>query len=322
MKPITKFAAVSAFALLSACGGGGGDSTATSPGATFSATPGVFVARGNFFTGFPNYYQVVLDDGEAWIVSEYNTRGEPIFFATGKFQFAERITRNTSTTTVTVTPDRTVTETMPETIGMVPGVPVFSEVTNFTSKNALITINSNVLGTSEVTYSEPTRTDRSLAEVVRLVAPEVERPQFGGAGAKLGKVDSFLDYNQPANVQRVSGTYSSSFGRELGDIMLAPNGTFSATNAITGCLINASLSPHPNGKNVFVLDVVLSDCRDAGTYKGVAAPFPAADLRSGSGGFDLLSPSGMQVPSLFLAAVDTKVGRAFSFVMNARTATQ
>lgn len=319
MKLITTFAAVSAFALLSACGGGEGDSTATSPGATFSATPGVFVARGNFFTGIPQYYHVVLDDGETWIVSEYNLRGEPIFFATGKFQFVERITRNTltttntSTTTVTVTPERTVTET----IGMDSATPVFSGNTNFKANDALITINSNILGTAEVTYTESFQPEQTLAESVRVVAPDIGRPRFG-TGISRGKVESFLGYNQPARLERVSGIYRSLTGGMFVDIVLTANGTFSATNPITGCLFNASLSPHPNGKNVFVLDVVLSNCQDAGNYKGIAAPFPTVDLGSGTGGFDLLSPSGMQVPALFLAAVDTKAGRAFSLVMNGR----
>lgn len=315
MKAITRFVAVSAVALLTACGGGGGDSSATSPGATFSATPGVFVARGNFFLGFPQYYHVVLDDGETWIVSEYNTRGEPIFFATGKFQFAERITRNTSTTTVTVRPDSTVTETTPETLSMSSGVPVFSGNTNFKAKEALITINSNVLGISEVIYTESFRQDRLLAESVSVVSPAVGLPRFG-PGFNRGKADSFLDYNQPASVQRVSGTYRTLSGGMFIDTVLAVDGTFSGTNPVSGCLFNGSLSPHPNGKNVFVLDVVLSSCQDAGNYKGIAAPFPAADLTSGSGGFDLISASGMQVTSLFLAAVDTKAGRAVSFVLN------
>lgn len=316
MKAITTFAAISVFALLTACGGGGSDSSATSSGATFSATPGVFVARGNFFTGIPQYYQVVLDDGETWIVSEYNPRGEPIFFATGKFQFVERVTRNTltttntSTTTVTVTPERTVTET----IGMDSATPVFSGNTNFNAKDALITINSNVLGIAEVTYTESFQPEQPLAESVRVVAPDIGRPRFG-SGISRGKADSFLDYNQPASVERVSGIYRSLSGGMFVDRVLAADGTFSGTNP-SGCLFNGSLSPHPNGKNVFVLDVVLSNCQDAGTYKGIAAPFPAVDLGSGNGGFDLLSPSGMQVPSLFLAAVDTKAGRAVSFVMN------
>lgn len=319
MKAITTFVAVTAVALLTACGGGGSDSSATSPGATFSATPGVFVARGNFFFGIPQYYQVVLDDGETWIVSEYNPRGEPIFFATGKFQFVERVTRftttNTSTTTVTVTPERTVTET----IGMDSGIR--SGNTNFKAKDALITINSNVLGISEVTYTESFQSDRPLAESVGVVAPDVGRPRFG-SGVSRGKADSFLDYNQPASVQRVSGIYRSLSGSMFVDRVLAADGTFSGTNPISGCLFNGSLSPHPNGKNVFVLDVVLSNCQDAGNYKGIAAPFPAVDLGSGNGGFDLISPSGMQVTSLFLAAVDTKAGRAFSLVMNGGRASQ
>lgn len=315
MKAITTFVAVSAAALLTACGGGGSNSPATSPGATFSATPGVFASRGNFFLGFPQYHHVVLDDGETWIANEYNARGEPIFFATGKFQFAERITRNTTTTTVTVTPERTVTETAPEIIGTVTGTQVFSDNINFKAKEALITINSNVLGISEVTYTESFRQDQPLVDSVAVVSPSIGMPRFG-PGSNRGKADSFLDYYQPASVQRVSGSYRSAFGREPVDIVLSANGTFSTTNPITGCLINASLSPHPNGKNVFVLDLLLSNCQDAGSYKGIAAPFPAANLGSFNGGLDLLSPSGMQVPSLFLAAVDTKVGRAFSLVMN------
>lgn len=230
MKAITTFVAVTAVALLTACGGGGSDSSATSPGATFSATPGVFVARGNFILGFPQYYQVVLDDGETWIVSEYNPRGEPIFFATGKFQFVERVTRNTftttntSTTTVTVTPERTVTET----IGMDSGIPVFSGNTNFKAKDALITINSNVLGISEVTYTESFQSDRPSAESVSVVAPDVGRPRFG-SGVSRGKADSFLDYNQPASVQRVSGTYRSVSGSMLVEAALTPRTTPTST---------------------------------------------------------------------------------------------
>lgn len=322
MKTSSRLFAVAAMVLLAACGGGGDESDATSAGQIFSASPGVYVARPLLFSNLPRYFQVVLDDGETWIVSDYNVRGEPVFFASGKFQFAERVTRVTTTTTVTVTADRTVTETMPETIGMVSGVPVFSSITNFTAKDALITINSNILGTASITYCESLRPDQLLADSVGIVSPElgcsvVTRPSF-----RRGKADSFLDYSQAASVQRVSGMYRLQFGNQAITTVITADGTFNGTNPITGCLINGSLSPHPNGKNVFVLDVVLSNCQDAGNYKGIAAPYPAADPSGGVGLFDLVSPSGMQVPSLFLAAVDTKAGRAFSIVMNATVTSQ
>lgn len=315
-KPVF-LAAISA-AFLTACGGGS-DST-TSSGETITATKGVFVmgSAANFFFSAEPYWQVVLEGGETWIVKEFNARGEPIFFATGNFRFTDQVvtTRSGSltTTTTTTTPERTATETsiVPTVLSSVES---FRSNTNFKSDNALIAINSNISGISEVTYSETAQLNAPGASFVAVATPSVGAPTIPGSKRGLDP-DSPFAYDRSAETQRLAGTYQFAFNRTNSNMVVSSNGGFNGTNQVTGCSFTGTFTPHPNGKNVFISSLTVTNCQDAGSYRGIAAPYPRPDVQTGNGSQpDLITESGEIVPAVFIAAVNSSNSRVFSVAM-------
>ncbi len=306
-------------ALLSACGGGSNETTS---GRTIEATKGMFVGGtfGNFFNPVAPYFQVVLENGETWVVYEYNPRGEPIFFANGSLRFTDRVVTTVSgsqtTTTTTTTPDRTVSESSTVTTDTTsPGG--FQSVTNFKSVDALITINSNLIGASEFTYTESLERNIPIANspesvgtsefrqrALVLAPPPIQ--QFN-SGVRVGlDPTSIFAYDRPADVQRLAGTWTFIFNRTNASMVVSTNGAFNGTNQVTGCAFSGTLIPHPNGKNVFTSSVTVTDCPDSGSYRGIAATYPQPEVRTASGEL---------VPAIFLAALNTSKSRVFSFSM-------
>lgn len=320
MKLNPAFLAITASLFLGGCGGGG-DST-PKPGGTFQATQGVFVVGGfaNSFGAIDQYFQIVLDDGETWMVKEYNARGEPLFFANGKFRFSEKVTTtvsgSTTTTTTTVTPERTVTES--NTVTTDPATPEASQsITRFRSDDSVISINSNVLGAAPVTYAETTERNIPIAnsfesvgtssfrERVGTVTPEVGRPAFTGVRIGLDP-SSIFAYARPAELQRLEGSWRFALGRVDSSMTLSSTGGLTGANAVTGCAFNGRLMPHPNGKNIFLANITVTNCPDAGSYSGVSAIYPQLDAQN---------LAGEPVPAIFLAATNTSKTRVFSFAM-------
>lgn len=71
------------------------------------------------------------------------------------------------------------------------------------------------------------------------------------------------DYNKPARLEDVAGTY--------GGVTVGNTGTLSGKSQM--CTVSGVLAPRPGGKNVFNVAFTLADCDGAGTYTGVAVTF-------------------------------------------------
>lgn len=322
MKTIPRICLAAATLFLTACGGSGDEGgNQSAPGQTIEATKGMFVGglEPSTFVAFNPYFQLVLEDGETWLLNNYTAKGEPVFFATGKFRFTDRVVTTISgsqtTTTTTTTPERTVSESNTATTDFTaPGA--FRSFTNFRSDDAFITINSNIVGRSAVTYhqgierfvpntnsSGPALTN-SVSETVRVTSPNILQ---GAEGAPVARTStSTFAYDRPADVQRLAGNWRF-FLINLVNVRMtvSSNGAFSGTNQATGCAFSGSLTPHPSGKNAFISSVTVMACPDAGSYRGIAATFPQFTPVEGS----------EPVPAIFLAALNSSNSRLFSFVM-------
>lgn len=307
---------------LSACGGGGnGSDNQSGPGQTIEATKGMFVGGvvPTLSSSLDPYFQLVLEEGETWLVKNYNRSGEPVFFATGKFRFTDRVVTTVSgsqtTTTTTTSPERTVSDSTTVTTDFT-APEAFRSFTNFRTEDAFITINSNVVGRSAVAYrqgverfiadqnSKGAIPTNSIPETLRITAPNIMQGAEGFPVAR-SSTSSFA-YERPADLQRLAGNWRF-FLIDLVTVRMtvASNGAFSGTNQATGCAFTGTLTPHPNGKNAFISSVTVSACPDAGSYRGIAATFPQ---------FDEVETS-EPVPAIFLAALNSNNTRAFSFVM-------
>lgn len=307
-------------AYLTACGGGdtglAEDKTTISAGDTIKATEGVFVmgSRLNYFMSATPYWQIVLEGGEVWIVKDFNSKGEPIFFATGNFRFTNRVNtvvNSTQTTiTTTTTPERTITET--KTVASDASASgAFQSNTHFKSDDALIAINSNRVATSTATYKENTLLGATAAAYAEVLTPDTGRGTRRGTDS-----NSPFAYDRPAATQPLAGSYEFAFNRAKVSMVVAGDGEFSGTNAVTGCSFTGSLTPHASGKNVFASRVTVSSCQDAGVYQGIAATYPQPDLNTGNGVLtDLKTASGDLVPAIFLAALNTDRSQLFSVAM-------
>lgn len=327
MKTIPSICVAAATFFLSACGGGGEDGgNQSAPGQTIEATKGMFVGGlgSSFFVVFDPYFQLVLEDGETWLVKNYTVKGEPIFFATGKFRFTDRVVTtiagSQTTTTTTTTPERTVSESNTVTTDFT-APQAFRSFTNFRSDDAFITINSNIVGRSAVSYrqgverfvpnpnSNGAAVTNSVSETVRVTSPNILQGDEGFPVARTST--STFAYERPADVQRLVGNWSF-FLIDLVKVRMtvSSNGEFSGANQATGCAFSGSLTPHPSGKNAFISSVTVTACPDAGSYRGIAATFPQFSPVEGS----------EPVPAIFLAALNSSNSRVFSFVMYRDTA--
>lgn len=320
MKPYLVLLASSASILLSACGGGGEDNAGL-PGESIQATRGVFVTGGpSSLLGFITpYWQVVLEGGETWMVKDFNSRGEPIFFATGIFGFKDRVitTFTNTTTTTTITPERTVTEMSTVNSNPISRLPS-QKSTRLSANDALISINSNLLAASGVSYLETEeanlpitgedpdlRVPGSVRERVGVLTPAVGGSESSGVRIGL-EAGSLFAYDRPADPQRLVGSWQFAFDRTNATMVVSNNGAFNGSNEATGCLFTGTLIPHPNGKNVFISSVTVTNCQAAGGYRGVAAAYSHLDATT---------DPGKSIPAIFLAAVDTSKSRVFSFAM-------
>ena len=167
------------------------------------------------------------------------------------------------------------------------------------------------MGISCLIFYDTVRLGATAADYAEVLTPDT------GLGTRRGTdSNSPFAYDRPAATQPLAGSYKFAFNRANVNMVVAGDGEFSGTNAVTGCSFTGSLTPHPSGKNVFASSVTASNCQDAGVYHGIAATYPQPDLNTDTGVLtDLKTASGDLVPAIFLAALNTDRSQLFSVAM-------
>ena len=107
-------------------------------------------------------------------------------------------------------------------------------------------------------------------------------------------IERGFNYNQPASVQVVAGTwgtrngpssYVNSIDPQNRALTVATSGAISAPAQTSGCSLAGTITPRPSGKNVFTLRLTLIGCASAGEYAGVAFNYMDSADYSGAGPF-------------------------------------
>ncbi|HWI80279.1 MAG TPA: hypothetical protein VNS31_13825 [Ramlibacter sp.] len=287
------FASLLAAIILCACGGGGDDSAPSSITAGANPQEGLFLGFDDLasFGGFQRNTQLVLEDGETWIVNDSTPDGRPTFFVRGPFTFVSRTSASTTTVTSTVTGTTTTV-----------GTP--SVVTTFSNPSALLSAGSSTLVTGSITFvsSGVAPNETSANRVVSSIFTDGFARQLASA--------TLYDYNKPAGVADIAGSWVfDNPGRPVpqATLAVASSGAVSGSNATTGCAYAGTLTPRPSGKNVFNVAITVTGCADAGAYSGVSYSF----LRLGPNFGDNPPP----VPVLKLFAITPDKTRVLNLQM-------
>ena len=253
---------------LSACGGAGVDvDVDVGAGAGGGGGGGTPTLREGLYTGSSlNFWDLTgspstvlaLEGGEVWALQG---RNPPAFFGQGTFAYTGTKPGIITTTTQNTTPP-TITTTI------TPDIDIFSQ------SKALVTLNSNVL-------QEANMTVRYLEDSFgkALLAGTPTQPEWDQTTGREATIERGFDYNKPASLQDVAGTWGTRNDRrsfvDTTDprdtaLTVAASGAISAPAQTSGCSLTGTLTPRPSGKNVFTLRLILTGCASAGEYAGVA----------------------------------------------------
>ncbi len=63
-----------------------------------------------------------------------------------------------------------------------------------------------------------------------------------------------FDYNTPATLAAVAGSWPGFFTNSTGTLLVNANGTYSSTTS-TGCNVSGAITPRANGKNIYDLSI-------------------------------------------------------------------
>jgi hypothetical protein len=295
-------ASLLAAVMLSACGGGGDDAAPVSITAGPSPQEGLFLAREfpNFDFAFEIYTQLVLENGETWIVNDSTPEGKPTFFVQGPFTFVSQTSTTITTVTSTLTPTAADTTT---TVGSA------SVSTTFTNPSARLSAGSSTLVTGSITFvASATAGNRTS---FNRVISSIFTDSFSRAAAPASR----FDYDKPAALADIEGSWvfdNPGKPAPQATLEVASTGSVNGSNATTGCSYAGTLTPRPSGKNVFNVALTVTGCADAGAYSGVSYSF----LRSNPILF--LGPGQPPVPALMLFAISQDKNRVLNLQM-ART---
>jgi hypothetical protein len=277
------FALLLAAAMLCACGGGD-DAAPSSTAAGTNPQEGLFLGFDDLagLGGFQRNTQLVLENGETWIVNDSTPDGKPTFFVQGPFAFVSRTSATTTTVTSTVAGSTTTV-----------GTP--SVITTFSNPSALLSAGSSSLVTGSITFvsSGVAPNETSANTVVSSIFKD-------GFARQLAQA-AFYDYNKPASIADIAGSWVfDNPGRPVpqATLAVASSGAVSGSNTTTGCAYAGTLTPRLSGKNVFNAAITVTGCADAGVYSGVSYSF----LRLGPNFGD--NPPPVAVLKLFAITAD------------------
>jgi hypothetical protein len=294
---------------LSACGGagvdvgagaGGGAGVDVGAGGGGGGTGGTPTLREGLYTGSSlNFWDLTgspstvlaLEGGEVWALQG---RNPPVFFGQGTFAYTGTKPGVTTTTTQNTTPPTITTTSTPD-------IDIFSQ------SKALVTLNSNVL-------QEANMTVRYLEDSFgkALLAGTPTQPEWDQTTGREAIIERGFNYNKPASLQDVAGTWGSRNDRrsfvDTTDpknraLTVAASGAISAPAQTSGCSLAGTITPRPSGKNVFTLRLTLAGCPSAGEYAGVAFNYMDGGY-SGAGPFI--------IPTFRLIAINSDKTKMFA----------
>jgi len=274
---------------LSACGGGDGG------GGTPTLREGLYTGSNlNFMdlTGSPSTV-LVLEGGEVWAL-QGGYRIE--FFGQGTFAYTSTEQGITTTTTQNTTPPTIIsTSTTPD-------VYIFSQ------SKALGAFRSNVLQEANMTVGYAETPYGNSMGAGTPTGTESDR-----AGGLEATIERGFNYNKPASVQDVVGTWGTRNDRRSFVDMIYPqdmaltvdtSGAISAPAQTSGCSLTGAVTPRPSGKNVFTLRLTLTGCASSGEYAGVAFNYMDSAGYSGAGPFI--------IPTFRLIAINSDKTKVFA----------
>ena len=282
-------------------GAGGGAGVDVGAGAGAGGTGGTPTLREGLYTGSSlNFWDLTgspstvlaLEGGEVWALQG---RNPPAFFGQGTFAYTGTKPGIITTTTQNTTPP-TITTTI------TPDIDIFSQ------SKALVTLNSNVL-------QEANMTVRYLEDSFgkALLAGTPTQPEWDQTTGREATIERGFNYNKPASLQDVAGTWGSRNDRrsfvDTTDpknraLTVAASGAISAPAQTSGCSLAGTITPRPSGKNVFTLRLTLAGCASAGDYAGVAFNYMDSAGYSGAGPFI--------IPTFRLIAINSDKTKMFA----------
>jgi hypothetical protein len=226
-------------------------------------------------TGSPSTV-LALEGGEVWaLLGGYQI----VFFGQGTFAYTR-------------------TEPSPST----PTVDIFSQ------SKALGALRSNLLGEVSLTAGQG---ETPYGNAMSVLTPA--RSQSESAGGREATIERGFNYNKPASLQEVAGTWGTrngptsfvdSIDPQNRALTVAASGAISAPPQTSGCSLSGTLTPRASGKNVFTLRLTLAGCASSGDYAGVAFSYMDSAGYSGAGPFI--------IPTFRLIAINSDKTKMFA----------
>ena len=273
---------------LSACGGGdGGAGTPTLREGLYKGSNLNFMD----LTGSPSTV-LALEGGEVWAL-QGGYRIE--FFGQGTVAYTSTEPGITTTTTKNSTPSTIISTSS------TPDVYIFSQ------SKALGAFRSNVVQEANMTVGYAETPYGNQLGAGTLTGTESDR-----AGGLEATIERGFNYNKPASVPDVAGTWGTRNDRRSFVDMIDPkdqaltvetSGAISAPAQTSGCSLAGTVTPRPSGKNVFTLRLTLTGCASAGEYAGVAFNYMDGGY-SGAGPFI--------IPTFRLIAINSDKTKMFA----------